>query len=288
MTPPQITFFRRLVFLSDLFRNQVRSWNFKKFESGNEIKKKTSISDTSLYFDFCTLAGEDDQVFAKFRSCRQYQEILEHVDFNLGKKYLEVALENGLSLQEVKTLVEEDFGAPPKFSYGEIGRVSPTQLRYTKVLSEIELLFGNLSHANIVEIGVGYGGQAAQILHRHRVDSYLLVDLAPVVNLATRYIKKRVKIDPSILTRAVPSSEVDLLISNYAFSELTREIQEEYFERYILNSKSGYIIFNQFRIPGWDSWSAEEFLTRKSGSKITSEVPLTAKDNVLIVWGSKL
>ncbi len=288
MTSPVTILMSTIKYSNDLLRNLLRSWNFKNLQSNKEIQQKTSISDTSLYFDFCTLASKDNQVFAKFRSCRQYQEILEHVDFNLGKKYLGLAIENGFSIQEVKILVDEDFGAPPRFSYGGIGRVSPTQLRYAKVLSEIEMLFGKLDGVNIVEIGVGYGGQAAQILLRHNVNSYLLVDLAPVVDLATKYINKRIKIDSDILSKNIPYSQIDLLISNYAFSELSREIQEEYFEKYILNSKCGYVIFNQFRISGWDSWTADEFLSRKSGSRVTDEIPLTAKENVLIVWGGQL
>jgi hypothetical protein len=268
-----------------MIQNRFRSWNFSPSRTVGDSIEKSSISDNSVYVDFCRLAVENDEVFRKFRSCKQYREILEHVTYDLGWKYLDEALRNGLSLKEVTMLTQENIGSPPRFTFKEIGKISPTQLRYAKVLSEIEVLFGHLTELNIAEIGVGYGGQAAQTLLRHKVNSYLLIDLPPVTELAVKFIQNRVNVDPAILTREIASSEIDLLISNYAFSELTRVIQEHYFKKYILESKRGYIIFNQFKIPNWDSWSWEEFLSRKKGSKILPEVPLTASGNVLIVWG---
>ena len=153
--------FKSFTFFLDWIQNSYNSWSFSESPPSSLSQgNRTSISDDSLYSHFCKVASESEEVFSKFRSCRQYQEILEHVTYDLGKAYLAETLKNGFTIAEVKQLVEENIGRPPRFNYIGIGKVSPTQLRYAKVLGEIELLFGDLDGFNVVEIGVGYGGQA--------------------------------------------------------------------------------------------------------------------------------
>jgi hypothetical protein len=41
-----------------------------------------------------------------------------------------------------------------------------------------------------------------------------------------------------------PEPIYDLVISNYAFSEFNRELQNEYLEKVILKSRSGYLLMN--------------------------------------------
>ena len=43
--------------------------------------------------------------------------------------------------------------------YKDVGHVSPSSLRYAKVLSDILVLFKKKKFKKIAEIGTGYGGQ---------------------------------------------------------------------------------------------------------------------------------
>ena len=81
----------------------------------------------------------------------------------------------------------------------------------------------------------------------------------------------------------------DLLISNYAFSELNKFVQDIYLEKVILNSKSGYITWNGEGRKIWDTdgYGVDELLSKIPNSKIIPETPLSAEGNVVIVWGTK-
>ena len=78
----------------------------------------------------------------------------------------------------------------------------------------------------------------------------------------------------------------DLVISNYAFTELPRHIQEIYLEKVILNSRRGYIIYNDINPAEFKSYKKEELLKVIPGSRIIDEVPLTHPNNCVIVWGT--
>jgi hypothetical protein len=79
------------------------------------------------------------------------------------------------------------------------------------------------------------------------------------------------------------NNSADLFISNYAFSELNRKTQNLYLNEIILNSKRGFIIWNDI---SEDGYSAEELINIIPGSKIRREEPLTARNNKLIIWGN--
>ena len=77
----------------------------------------------------------------------------------------------------------------------------------------------------------------------------------------------------------------DLVISNYAFSELKREVQEDYFANVVQKSKRGYFTYNDISPKEYVALSAEEFAGRIEGAEIFKELPTTAPKNVLVVWG---
>jgi hypothetical protein len=77
----------------------------------------------------------------------------------------------------------------------------------------------------------------------------------------------------------------DLVISNYAFSELPRSIQDVYLSKIILNSKKGYITFNEISPGYFNSYKREELIDIIPNSLIIEEKPLTHPKNCIIVWG---
>ena len=80
----------------------------------------------------------------------------------------------------------------------------------------------------------------------------------------------------------------DLLISNYAFSELPRSIQDVYLKKIILNSKRGYITYNEIVPESFNSYKKEELLNVIPNSFIIEERPITHENNCIIIWGDKL
>ena len=90
------------------------------------------------------------------------------------------------------------------------------------------------------------------------------------------------------IDETLPEEKIDLLISNYAYSECDREMQLGYFERVIKKADRGYMIYNQIAAGyGIDSISISEFvdLLKNNGFK-----PRVYKEffqgagNSLILW----
>ena len=77
----------------------------------------------------------------------------------------------------------DKYGSPFVFDYPGVENISPTTLRYIKVLSDLKKHFGPLDGMNICEIGVGYGGQCRIINSMYRPSTYTLVDIRPALRL---------------------------------------------------------------------------------------------------------
>ena len=140
----------------DEFQNWLGSWSSKGNKLDNQ-QSGTSLSDIDSYNTICNLASSDAKVFKKFKSNNEYRAILEHVSRKQGYEYLNMISDREI-LKEVSRNKIQEFGRPYKYHYRGFGRISPTQLRYFKNLSDLKELFGNLDRFKIVEIGPGYGG----------------------------------------------------------------------------------------------------------------------------------
>jgi hypothetical protein len=78
-----------------------------------------------------------------------------------------------------------------------------------------------------------------------------------------------------------------LVISNYAFSEISRDIQEIYVEKIIQKSKRGYITYNEINKSEPYAYSKNELLSIIPGSVEYPEIPMTNPHNCIIVWGNQ-
>jgi len=143
-----------------------------------------------------------------------------------------------------------------------------------------------LKGGDLVEIGVGYGGQCRiiDLLGVGELHSYTLLDVHVVVDLAEKYLK-HFPITCKLLRSDVWFAEYDLVISNYAFSELDRETQEFYLP-VLQRSERGYITYNNVSPAEFNSLSVEE-ICDATGGHVIPEVPLTHEGNCIIVWGTK-
>ena len=247
---------------------------------------KTSISDITSYRDLCYKAAIDDAVFNTFKQQPIYVDVLEHVTFEYGKQYINYLKENNF-IFDSKFKTNDLYGSPTMYDFEIFGKCSPTTIRYVKVMHELFLLFGNLSEKKIVEIGGGYGGQCKIIKDRFECD-YKIIDLDVVNLLIEKYLKL---FDYSINLYTcdnLQEQECDLFVSNYAFSECCKQIQDLYLEKVINNSKHGYItcnfISNLFEVTSYSQVELQNKLSLFHNITVTEEKPLTYPNNILITW----
>lgn len=254
--------------------------------------KQSSISDSGTYPEFCRLASEDDLVFGRFRRSLIYTRILEHVSRHQGELYLEkIENRNPQLLDALRPLLDADtIGGPLRSHYPGHGLLSPSTLRYIKVASDLEHLFGSLDGMRVAEIGVGYGGQCRVLSSLWDVESYDLFDIPEVLALSRRFLAAS-GVDSTRINeidgRDPRAGEYDLVISNYAFSELRREVQQTYLSRVIQNARGGFMIYNHISPSEFDSLSARELADSLPDARILEESPLTFEGNVVVVWGAR-
>lgn len=252
----------------------------------------SSISDSkvfTLYPSLCGLAATNVEIFSKFRSARVMVEVLDHVSIDQGNAYISEIL-NSSSWSETFTEVLKHIdkvGKPRKFQFSPYGTFSPTLLRYLKVYIDLQKNFGSLKNLNIVEIGIGFGGQASLIGLLDKPLAYTFYDIPPVLELAKKFTDELVV--PGKFTfidgRDPKPANPDLVISNYAFSELNRDIQNQYLKNVVLPSPRGYITWNNLSEKSLGGHSLAELIRLIPNSEIHPEKPNTSEGNVIIVWG---
>ena len=225
--------------------------------------------------------------------------ILEHLSFKQGKEYLQEIEINSTKIrftfQDWKNFHQNDkFGNPRKYRYEILGKsikLSSTTVRYVKVLQDILYLYDTDKIRKISEIGVGYGGQARIVLSKlTNIINYNLIDISEVLLLVKKFLsnfpenERALYIDGTQIGRVIKS---DLVISNYAFSELVREVQDIYLKNVILCAERGYITWSTVSYEKFGGYSVEELLKKIPGAVVMDEKPFTYIGNCLIVWGLK-
>ena len=200
------------------------------------------------YLNVCNYAANSDEFFKQFKSHPAYRHVLEHVSYEEGQQYLkEIGIDYLDKLEEVKE--NDSLGSPVIYEYPSVGEISPTTIRYIKNTSDIINKFGN-SFDSIVEIGGGYGGLCKVLSSFIKFEQYLLLDLEECNLLSRKYLSH---FDlPTLSYRSEEIDEIDenfdLLISNYAFSECHKEVQQDYIKRFIKKSNNFYIMHNNFHL----------------------------------------
>lgn len=250
---------------------------------------------------FCYFASKNDEAFKNFRRQPIYLHIVEGVSAEQGRDYLQVILNNydfRLTQEQWNIILKNDtVGNPPMYVYEFAQNKIPcatVTLRYTKVFCDIVSLFPeSILRGGVSEIGIGYGGLCRILMNMLPIQSYNLIDLPEVLGLAERFLTALDVagdiryIDGTHLYHDVPC---DFVISNYAFSELTKAVQDIYIQKVIRRSKAGYMTWNYpaMKRGRWqEGYELEDILSIIPGAKIIPEEPLTAPGNCIIVWGTK-
>ena len=266
---------------------------FNQFDVSPQLQtSNTSFSDSGAVETFgslCSMASQQDQIFKKFRSSRVLISVLDHVSIEQGYQYIkEISNLHSWTREFTQALKKIDsLGKPKRYKFKCFGTFSPTLLRYLKVYLELNESFKSLDNLDIVEIGVGFGGQASVINILSKPRSYTLYDIPPVLALSKRFMRELGIIGNLNFNDGVSPARIesDLVISNYAFSELNPEIQDLYLNNVILNSKRGYITWNYFSQYHYNGYSLADLVRIIPGSQIIPEKPLTSDANAIIVWG---
>jgi putative sugar O-methyltransferase len=206
------------------------------------------------YLDSCRECINDENKFNNFKNNPLYTGILEHATYDVGKVSIEFIDKMTDYTKEIQPYLNEYkendiYGNTTKFLYERYGDISPTTLTYIYNYIKIKQKISDIDTVkNIVEIGGGYGGQCKIISSRIKFDSYTIFDLKEATELQSKYLNLlKVKnvdcLHPSIFNE-FNNKEIDLIISTFAWSELTKEVQLFYFDNYIKKAKHGYFRCN--------------------------------------------
>jgi hypothetical protein len=225
-----------------------------------------------------------------FKSNSIYTIVLEHVSESQGLQYLNVIKDKfetfyKLNIETLKNMcsLNDKYGKTNKFHHENFMVCSPTNLRY--ILHSLLILEDmkkyKLDNVDIIEIGGGYGGLCFFIyniatLYGININSYTIFDLLEPSLLQEKYLN-------SLDIKGVKFYQLDnfnniknnsFLISNYAFSEISKELQMEYIEK-IINP------YTSFGFLAWNFIPVYNFVENSIIEK-EEEIPLTCYNNYYV------
>ena len=260
----------------------------------NNIKSVAFLDEN--YLDLCKKAVSEDKVFDNFRNLRDYKNILEHVDKNLALKYLEnIKTISDLTNREIFNICDKlsYIGNPELINLlGDQKPISTSSLRYLNVALQLINEFGDKNINNIVEIGPGYGGQSIILEEFFTIKEYTYIDLPEVNSLIDIFVKKS-KVEFSYNLKTLEDefegTRYDLIISNYAFSELNSFLQIKAIKNIINKSNNCFMIINSNSFENHKKYKKLKFLDQETllqkikNSYIKDEIPNTANGNYLLL-----
>lgn len=260
------------------------------------ITQISAVSVTQVatnFAPFCFAAANDENLLINFRSDEACRGMIENVTFTQGLDMLHVIQKKYPYLLTYfnKICLDDRFGNPVAYNFPNVGAICPTTLRYIKIAGDLVREFGNLNQYHIVEIGGGYGGQC-KILHDiSGFTAYTFVDLPQCTPLIMKYLHHHCIPNVACIhnTEIENARQYDLLISNYAFSEIDCTEQRYYIDNLINAVPRGYITYNAVSsYYGLTSLTVDEVVAALQKDNrtivVTPENPLTGENNVLIVW----
>lgn len=225
----------------------------------------------------------EDGLFPTFRSHPTMLRVVEGSPARAGKWNLRRLKSNKLFGLFVEKFSTSDFvGAPKNLIYfnfrGKNMSMNPTTLRYVNNLMNMLELFGpdvfrpaivGGQKESIVEIGSGYGGECkivndfvSEYFKSALGDKWNVFDLNSSLPLISRWLATfgywaSMNPDQNSLGR------ISLVVSNAAFSEMKRELQEKYMSQIIEKAQRGYFIenFSTFSVQ-LGGFTRDEFIGR--------------------------
>ena len=201
--------------------------------------------------------------FDNFKSNNYYRHILEHVSPEIASNLVQLCRnEFNLTDEDMQIFISENnkIGMPVKTEIVGWSHsiASPSNFRYIYqahlILSHLAKL--NITEVDIVEIGGGYGGLSLALsIYANKfnvtVHKYHYIDLPNVALLQKLYIEQY---NPSFLVEAhsadtfgrdiMPSDKPLYLISCYAFTEINKQLRNNYLQTLFPKVNHGFILNN--------------------------------------------
>lgn len=283
--------YRKIYSLTSILKTKLIILN-KKTVKREDYK---AASDSGGYPEFALKAALNPLTFSVFRRHHEYTGVLEHVTRIQGEEYLEIIRNKyKLSDDDIFQILEPlmQVGSPKLLRIKGLSRkISTTGLRYLKIGLDIKELTGK-NIGNVVEIGCGFGGQAIILDKLLEIESYSFFDIWQVNLLIRRFIENSnfsSKYSISTIREDSPNmrNSWDFCISNYAFSELPKGLQEIYINKILKNTKKGFMLMNsgvRGEFGSVKNNSQKELLNLIRNAKILDEIPLIDKNNFLLTW----
>lgn len=216
-----------------------------KFEGKWKIKPNEKVGE---FKETVNSILENELEFEIFKQNKRYNSIVG-CD-SMGEPACTILVDaikntNKIMFDDINKFKSNDIYGQPTLYDTEVGLFSPNTLRYILVLAEIEKYIGSLDNKKIIEIGSAHGGQCYVISKHFNFKSYTLIDMPEVIELSKKYISllktKNVKYND---INNVVSKKSDLVISNFALSELDDTGINFYFEKIISKTENFYITTN--------------------------------------------
>lgn len=253
---------------------------------------QSSATDDYQYPSFCLAAATDNNLYKNFRRTPIYVNVLEHVSYEIGRECLRIITKEYPHLMSLMDSFKKNdaIGNPNTGYYSEVGVIAPTTLRYIKIAGDIQKQFGNLDNATVIEIGGGFGGQCKILSDMYKFKRYIIVDLPGPLALTKRFLQEQNVqnvefVCPDQISQIGTS---DLVISNYAYSECTLEIQKMYAREILSKAKHGYCTCNVSPTRHDIFGTKQDLQAILSNNNIAwielLERPLTGSNNYLIIW----
>ena len=242
------------------------------------------MADYTTYANYVSSICDSGNI-SGFRVHPSYTYMLEHVSEEVGAQYLDAILSfSSITEKEIIEFCAKNdvVGDPAKYVYDNMC-VSPTSLRYIFQAHLVLTHMKATSQLNIdaVELGGGYGGLCLALFHFApkydiHIKSYKICDLPDIITLQKLYLGK---VDPALPVEFVDATthgeNIDchgmFLISNYCFSEISKENQESYIQKLFPKIAHGFIAWNMIPVYdfGFTTRVEHEFPNTGSGPKDT-------------------
>jgi len=248
----------------------------------------TSNESIDRYTNSLKQAAEDDIVFNFFRREPGVREIVEGVPDCVGFGYHAKLKETEFFKNNLEKIQQNDkVGSPRQFLIDGQPWASTT-LRYAWNVLDMSLNGVQLDYADVVEVGGGYGGLARMIHAFHTPKSYTIVDLPEALALAKRFLEAYdiVNVNYVSCLEYGENLPIDTFISNYALTELTRNVQAGYIDKLMHRAKCGYVTYNSQPRNADHQYSLAELQDSVSGESRIQQEDVKKSEYQVLVWSS--
>jgi putative sugar O-methyltransferase len=251
----------------------------------------TSDDSIARYKDALYLATTKDDAFKQFRRLAGLREIVEGIPDVVGRGYHE-KLRSHIGEAALKaewlTIVENDRHGNPELvelvSNSPYGKAASTTMRYAWNVFDMMTHDIALDDVDIVEVGGGYGGLCRMIHAFHKPKSYTIVDLPEALGLADRYLKCYGIEARMVASDAYGLEPIDTFISNYALTELSKDVQDGYANKLLKRADFGYVTYNSQPRNAGNQYSLADLKAMAPGITETYEENVKRSECQVLVW----